>query len=101
MAKVTCAAARCSGRAPGGPCGPGAYSAPAPASRSYSRMNSPVLRFVAIVLPNLQFVLKRVNELRARGLIQQYAIGGAWAVTYFSEPVPTEDLDVFCHSTRP
>ena len=31
------------------------------------------------------------------GLIDRYAVGGAWAVTYFSEPVPTEDLDVFCH----
>jgi hypothetical protein len=30
-------------------------------------------------------------------LIEQYAIGGAWAATYFSEPIPTEDLDVFCH----
>lgn len=47
--------------------------------------------------PNLQLVFKRVNELRAAGLIRQYAIGGAWAVTYFSEPVPTDDLDVFCH----
>ena len=46
--------------------------------------------------PNLQLVFKRVNELRAKGLLQQYAIGGAWAVTYFSEPVPTDDLDVFC-----
>ena len=48
-------------------------------------------------MPNLQLVLKRVNELRAKGLFRQYAIGGAWAVTYFSEPVPTDDLDVFCH----
>ena len=47
--------------------------------------------------PNLQLVFKRVNELRAKALLQQYAIGGAWAVTYFSEPVPTDDLDVFCH----
>lgn len=48
-------------------------------------------------MPNLQIVLRRVNELRAKGIIEQYAIGGAWAVTYFSEPVPTDDLDVFCH----
>lgn len=47
--------------------------------------------------PNLQIALQRVNELRSRGLIEQYAIGGAWAVTYFSEPIPTDDLDVFCN----
>ena len=51
----------------------------------------------SVVLPNLQLVFQRVNQLRADGVIEQYAIGGAWAVTYFSEPVPTEDVDVFCH----
>ncbi len=56
-----------------------------------------MLHFHAIVTPNIQVVLQRVNELRSKGLIEQYAIGGAWAVTYFSEPVPTDDLDVFCH----
>jgi hypothetical protein len=50
-----------------------------------------------MVTPNLQLVVRRINELRAKGLIEQYAIGGAWAVTYFSQPVPTDDLDVFCH----
>jgi hypothetical protein len=49
------------------------------------------------VLPTLQRALRQVNGLRAKGLIEQYAIGGAWAATYFSEPIPTEDLDVFCH----
>lgn len=49
------------------------------------------------MMPNLQLVLRRVNELRDHGHIRQYAVGGAWAVTYFSEPVPTDDLDVFCH----
>jgi hypothetical protein len=48
-------------------------------------------------MPNLQIVLRRVNELREKGLVEQYAIGGAWAATYFSEPILTEDLDVFCH----
>jgi hypothetical protein len=48
-------------------------------------------------MPDLQVVLRRINELRERGLVEQYAIGGAWAAIYFSEPILTEDLDVFCH----
>jgi hypothetical protein len=51
-------------------------------------------------MPNIQIVLRRVNELREKGIVEQYAIGDAWAATCFSEPILTEDLDVFCHLPR-
>jgi hypothetical protein len=52
-------------------------------------------------MPNIQVVLRRVNELREKGFVEQYAIGDAWASTYFSEPILTEDLDVFCLGYKP
>lgn len=39
--------------------------------------------------------LKTINELKALGLIQDYAIGGAYAVSFYLEPILTYDLDVF------
>jgi hypothetical protein len=49
------------------------------------------------VFPNLAKILRALNDLHARGLVKQYALGGAAAAMWFSEPMYTEDLDVFCH----
>lgn len=39
--------------------------------------------------------LEVLNELEADGLFSRYAIGGAMAATFYTEPVLTFDLDVF------
>jgi hypothetical protein len=36
-----------------------------------------------------------INGLRADGIIQHYAIGGAVAATFYLEPAATLDIDVF------
>jgi hypothetical protein len=39
--------------------------------------------------------LKIINSLRKSGLIEEYAIGGGIAATYYIEPILTFDLDIF------
>lgn len=39
--------------------------------------------------------LKVLNELKEKGLIKDYAIGGAIAVLRWTEPFFTQDLDIF------
>jgi hypothetical protein len=43
----------------------------------------------------LQTVAARLNEMKARGLIGEHAVGGAMAFIYWGEPFETKDLDVF------
>jgi hypothetical protein len=38
--------------------------------------------------------LLAVNDLKASGIIDEYAIAGAMALTFWIEPIPTFDLDV-------
>jgi hypothetical protein len=40
--------------------------------------------------------LHQINAAVAAGVIQQYAIGGAMALLFHTEPVLTYDLDVYC-----
>lgn len=40
-------------------------------------------------------VIELINEARRRGVIQQYAIGGAIGAMFYMEPFATKDLDVF------
>src|SRR5438132_13040492 len=39
--------------------------------------------------------LMAVERLRDDGVIEEYAVGGAMAMVFWSEPVATYDLDVF------
>ena len=39
--------------------------------------------------------LKVLNEIKATGVVQEYAIGGAMALVFWTEPIATYDLDVF------
>ncbi len=39
--------------------------------------------------------LKVINDMQAAGVIGRYAIGGAVGATFYLEPTPTMDLDVF------
>jgi len=38
-----------------------------------------------------------VNDLAAEGIIENYALGGATAVIFYTEPIATEDVDIFVH----
>ncbi|HMS39419.1 MAG TPA: hypothetical protein PKE69_04280 [Pyrinomonadaceae bacterium] len=38
-----------------------------------------------------------VNQMTADGIIENYALGGATAVIFYTEPIATEDVDVFVH----
>lgn len=46
------------------------------------------------MFPKLADVIAAINDLKARGLIQEYAISGAMAVLFWDEAVVTFDLDV-------
>ena len=39
--------------------------------------------------------LRALNELKATGVVRDYAIGGAIGVVFWTEPIATYDLDVF------
>ena len=43
---------------------------------------------------SLKNVLTQLNELKATGIIRDYAIGGGYAVMYYDLPVSTYDLDI-------
>jgi len=43
----------------------------------------------------MEKVLRVLNDLERRGFITRYAIGGATAAMFYSEPILTYDLDVF------
>ena len=38
-----------------------------------------------------------VNQMTADGVIGNYALGGATAVIFYTEPIATEDVDIFVH----
>ena len=43
----------------------------------------------------IEEVLRTINQMRADGVIDRYAIGGAVAATFYLEPISTLDVDVF------
>ena len=44
---------------------------------------------------NIRNVIQTVNQMRADGVIERYAVGGAVGATFYLEPVATLDVDVF------
>jgi hypothetical protein len=44
---------------------------------------------------NLAEALAAIHRLKSEGVVKDYAIGGAMALVFWSEPRPTFDLDVF------
>ena len=44
----------------------------------------------------VETALRTLNELVQEGLLKDYAVGGAMALLFYSEPALTYDLDVFC-----
>jgi hypothetical protein len=44
---------------------------------------------------NFAVALAAMERLKKDGVVEEYAIGGAMALVFWSEPIPTFDLDVF------
>jgi hypothetical protein len=44
---------------------------------------------------SLAAVFRVLNDMKADGVVEDYAIGGAMAVLFYAEPTRTYDLDVF------
>jgi hypothetical protein len=38
-----------------------------------------------------------INQMMTDGMIESYALGGATAVIFYTEPIATEDVDIFVH----
>ncbi len=38
-----------------------------------------------------------INQMVTDGIIENYALGGATAVIFYTEPIATEDVDIFVH----
>jgi hypothetical protein len=45
-------------------------------------------------MESFEKALRAVNDLKATGIIDEFAIGGAMALIFWIEPIPTYDLDV-------
>ena len=43
----------------------------------------------------IEEVIRTVNQMKADGIITNYAIGGAVGATFYLEPVSTLDVDIF------
>ena len=44
---------------------------------------------------DIERVFKVVNKMYQEGILKDYAIGGAVATIYYTEPFATKDLDIF------
>jgi hypothetical protein len=44
---------------------------------------------------NIREVIQTANQMKADGIVECYAIGGAVAATFYLEPVATLDVDIF------
>jgi hypothetical protein len=62
------------------------------ASRDLNPPNAPALPRATLKLTR---TLKVINDMQAAGVIGRYAIGGAVGATFYLEPMPTMDIDVF------
>jgi hypothetical protein len=46
-------------------------------------------------MDNVGEAIAAINDLKREGVVSEYALGGAIAIIFWSEPVATFDLDVF------
>ncbi len=44
---------------------------------------------------NIVETIKVVNEMQVAKVFENYALGGATAVIFYTEPVATQDVDIF------
>ena len=50
-------------------------------------------------MKDMKRALEVINSLEKEGVISRYAIGGAMASIFYTEPISTFDLDIFIHFT--
>ncbi|HEY2830595.1 MAG TPA: hypothetical protein VGJ88_10800 [Thermoanaerobaculia bacterium] len=50
-------------------------------------------------MDNFAAALAAIRDLKQQGIIEEYAVGGAMAVAFWTEPTATFDLDVFVQYT--
>lgn len=46
-------------------------------------------------MTNFAAALAAIERLKSDGIVSDYAIGGAMALVFWTEPIPTFDIDVF------
>jgi len=51
-------------------------------------------------MDNIEKTIAVINRMTFEGVIENYALGGATAVIFYTEPIATEDIDVFVHVRR-
>jgi hypothetical protein len=51
-------------------------------------------------MDNIEKTIAVINQMTDDGVIENYALGGATAVIFYTEPIATEDIDVFVHVRR-
>lgn len=51
-------------------------------------------------MENIEKTIAVINQMTDDGVIENYALGGATAVIFYTEPIATEDIDVFVHVRR-
>lgn len=50
---------------------------------------------LARLMDNVAEAIAAMNDLKCEGVVSEYAVGGAMALAFWSEAIPTFDLDVF------
>ncbi len=45
-------------------------------------------------MPSFSDALRILNEMKSAGVVEDYAVAGAMALVFWTEPIPTFDLDV-------
>jgi len=48
-------------------------------------------------MDDIEKTIAVINQMTVEGVIENYALGGATAVIFYTEPIATEDIDVFVH----
>lgn len=48
-------------------------------------------------MDSIEKTIAVINQTRDEGVIENYALGGATAVIFYTEPIATEDVDIFVH----
>lgn len=44
---------------------------------------------------NIVETIKIVNQMQAAKVFEDYALGGATAIIFYTEPIATQDVDIF------
>lgn len=48
-------------------------------------------------MDHIEKTIAVINQMTKDGVIESYALGGATAVIFYTEPIATQDIDIFIH----